>query len=52
MQFSAILDDVTTDRCLSLDGRIVAPGSAAFYDYSPPQHYNCFDNKTEVYTEN
>lgn len=52
LQYSAILDDRTTDRCLSLDGRIVAPGSAAFYDYSPPQHYNCFDNRTEVYTEN
>lgn len=41
MQYSAILDDRTTDRCLSLDGRIVKPWSVAFYEYSPPQHYNC-----------
>lgn len=41
MQYSAILDDRTTDRCLSLDGRIVKPWSKAFYEYSPPQHYNC-----------
>lgn len=41
MQYSAIIDDRTTDLCLSLDGRIVEPGSDDFYSYSPPQHYNC-----------
>lgn len=40
-QYSAILDDRTTDRCLSLDGRVVKAWSPAFIDYSPPQHYNC-----------
>lgn len=40
-QYSAILDERTTDRCLSLDGRVVKAGSPAFIDYSPPQHYNC-----------
>lgn len=41
MQYSAIIDDRTTDICLSLDGRVVAAGSPEFYQYSPPQHYNC-----------
>lgn len=41
MQYSAIIDENTTDICLSLDGRIVKPGSAEFYSYSPPRHYNC-----------
>lgn len=40
-QFSAILDDRTTDTCLSLDGRVVKAGSPDFYTYSPPRHYNC-----------
>lgn len=41
MMYSAIIDDQTTDHCLSLDGRVVKPGSAEFYYYSPPQHYEC-----------
>lgn len=41
MQYSAIIDDRTTDMCLALDGRVVKPGSAEFYQYSPPRHYNC-----------
>lgn len=40
-QYSAILDSRTTDRCMSLDGRVVAPGSPEFSLYTPPQHYNC-----------
>lgn len=40
-QYSAILDDKTTDTCLSLDGRVVPAGSPDFYTYSPPRHYNC-----------
>jgi FtsZ-binding cell division protein ZapB len=40
-QYSAIIDGHTTDRCLSLDGRTVKAGSAEYYLYSPPQHYNC-----------
>lgn len=48
MQYSAILDENTTDRCLSLDGRIVKPWSTAFYEYSPPQHYNCRSVWVEV----
>lgn len=41
MQYSAIIDERTTDHCLSLDGRVVKAGSPEFYLYSPPQHYNC-----------
>ena len=41
MQYSAIIDDRTTDLCLSLDGRVVKAGSDDFYNYSPPQHENC-----------
>lgn len=40
-QYSAILDDRTTEICRSLDGRIVRPGSPEFYKYSPPRHFNC-----------
>lgn len=40
-QYSAILDDKTTETCRSLDGRVVKAGSPEFYLYSPPRHYNC-----------
>jgi hypothetical protein len=30
-----------SDRCLSLDGRVVRPGSQEEQMYSPPQHTNC-----------
>lgn len=48
MQYSAIIDERTTDRCLSLDGRVVKAWSAAFYEYSPPQHYNCRSIRVEI----
>lgn len=51
MQYSAILDGKTTDRCLSLDWRVVKPWSAAFYEYSPPQHYNCRSIRVEILEE-
>lgn len=47
-QYSAILDRRTTDLCRSLDGRIVKPGSGSFYNYSPPQHYNCRSMWVEI----
>lgn len=40
-QYSAIIDDATTDVCLSLDGRVVKAGSSDFYTYGPPRHYKC-----------
>lgn len=40
-QYSAVLDNRTTRRCASLDGRVVRVGSSEYYDYSPPQHLKC-----------
>lgn len=40
-QYSAIIDDRTTNFCLSMDGRVVKPGSTEFVDLSPPNHFNC-----------
>lgn len=40
-QFSAILDKRTSATCQSLDGRVVAAGSAEFYNYAPPRHPHC-----------
>lgn len=40
-QYSAILDDRTSDRCLSLDGTVVKVDSDDYKNYSPPQHINC-----------
>lgn len=51
MQYSAILDDRTTDHCLSLDGRVVKAGSRDFYNYSPPQHYGCRSLWVEILQE-
>ena len=51
MQYSAILDDRTTDHCLSLDGRIVKPGSSEYYDYSPPQHFNALVEGSMITTK-
>ena len=48
MQYSAILDLRTTDHCRSLDGRIVKPGSAEYYNYAPPQHHNCRSMWVEI----
>ena len=50
-QYSAIVDDKTTDLCLSLDGRVVAAGSADFYSYGPPQHYECRSLWVEILQE-
>lgn len=40
-QFSAILDDRTSDICMSLDGIVVKAGSSDYAAYSPPRHPNC-----------
>ena len=53
-QYSAILDDRTSDRCLSLDGTVVKVDSDDYKNYSPPQHINCrsmwvFINDDEEY---
>jgi len=40
-QYSAIIDGRTTDFCLSMDGRVIRPGSGDFVSLSPPNHFNC-----------
>lgn len=50
-QFSAILDNRTTETCRSLDGRVVKAGSKEFYDYAPPRHYNCRSIWVEILNE-
>jgi SPP1 gp7 family putative phage head morphogenesis protein len=40
-EYSAIIDDVTTDICLELDGKVFAADSDEWDMYRPPNHYNC-----------
>lgn len=40
-QYTAVLDRRTTNLCLSLNGRVIAPEDADFYRLSPPNHINC-----------
>lgn len=47
-QYSAILDENTTDYCASLDGRVVEAWSPEFYAYMPPKHYNCRSVRVEI----
>jgi len=51
LQYSAIVDDRTTNTCLSLDGRIVKPGSKEEQMYSPPNHQNCRSIWVELLNE-
>lgn len=41
LEYSAILDDNTTEICTHLDGRIYAAQSDVWDTYRPPNHYNC-----------
>lgn len=50
-QYSAILDDRTTETCRSLDGRVVKAWSQEFYDYAPPRHYRCRSIRVEILME-
>lgn len=50
-QYSAILDEKTTDYCRSLDGRVVEPWSKEFFKYMPPKHYNCRSIRVEILQE-
>jgi SPP1 gp7 family putative phage head morphogenesis protein len=40
-QFSAIIDDVTTEFCEQHDGQIIYPSDPEFLTVNPPCHYNC-----------
>lgn len=50
-QFSAILDDRTTDICNWLDGVIVKPWSDRYYQISPPRHWGCRSIWVEILTD-
>lgn len=41
LEYSAILDDRTTEICRELDGGIWSMGSEVLDKYRPPNHYNC-----------
>jgi SPP1 gp7 family putative phage head morphogenesis protein len=41
LEYSAILDDRTTDLCQSLNGRVYALDSEEWAQFNPPNHYNC-----------
>ena len=41
LQYSAILDDRTTDICEALNGQTYAEDSDVWDQYRPPNHFNC-----------
>lgn len=41
LEYSAILDDRTTDICRSLDRAIYNTGSDVWNEFRPPNHFNC-----------
>lgn len=51
LQFSAILDDRTTDICRSLDGIIVKMNSKEYYLIRPPRHRWCRSLLIEILTD-
>ncbi|MCW8830234.1 MAG: DUF935 family protein, partial [Gammaproteobacteria bacterium] len=56
-EYTAILDDVTTDFCRSYDGKIYAKDDPIWSSLMPPNHYNCRSTvvpvfKTDEYKSN
>jgi SPP1 gp7 family putative phage head morphogenesis protein len=47
-QFSAVMDDRTTDECAALDGQIFAKTDADAMDFIPPLDYNCRSTLIEL----
>jgi SPP1 gp7 family putative phage head morphogenesis protein len=41
LEYSAILDDRTTEICQQLDGKVYAADAPEWENYRPPNHYNC-----------
>ena len=41
MEFSAVMDDRTTQVCASLDGKIIEMGEPDLSRLAPPLHFNC-----------
>jgi len=51
IQYSAILDNRTTNLCKSLDWRVVKPWSDDFYNFNPPNHQWCRSIWVEILTD-
>jgi SPP1 gp7 family putative phage head morphogenesis protein len=41
LQYSAIIDDATTDFCAGMDGKIYPASDAIWDTITPPNHFNC-----------
>lgn len=50
-EYSATLDDRTTDLCSDLDGTRRAKGDAFWSRYMPPNHYNCRSIAVEIFKD-
>lgn len=48
-QYSAIMDDRTSDICAALDGKIFNPTEFSYYN--PPKHYNCRSLLVPIYAD-
>ena len=51
-RYVAVLDMRTSEICRSLDGKVFLVSEAKDHDNYPPMHPNCYDDITEVYTDN
>jgi SPP1 gp7 family putative phage head morphogenesis protein len=50
LQYSAIIDDRTTDFCNSYDGRIYNANDSIWDTINPPNHYSCRSTTIPVFT--
>jgi SPP1 gp7 family putative phage head morphogenesis protein len=41
LEYSAVLDDRTTEICQALDGSVYNADNPIWDEYRPPNHYNC-----------
>jgi SPP1 gp7 family putative phage head morphogenesis protein len=48
-EYSAIMDDRTSDLCAELDGKIFSPSEIDLYN--PPNHYNCRSMLVPIYKD-
>jgi SPP1 gp7 family putative phage head morphogenesis protein len=49
--YDSVMDGRTSDICESLNDKVFEVGSTLHRKYSPPNHFNCYDKKTLVMTE-
>ena len=47
-QFSAVLDERTTDICSFMDGKIIDPDDPSLSSFTPPLHFNCRSLLTSI----